>query len=151
MKISSSGNAGNSASSVATSYPWSSLNPGSTVVDVGGSVGHVSIAIAEAHPDLNFIVQDRPQVAENAHVGPEVAESVAKRVKFVGHDFLTPQTVVGDVYLFRWIFHAWPDAYVVKILRNLIPALKKGAKVVASDQLMPEPGTVPLVAEREIR
>ena len=140
-----------SLSFLATGYPWSSLRAGSTVVDCGGSEGHASITIAKAHPDLSFVVQDLPEVVKKASFEAEVPEHVAKRISFVGHDLLTPQEVQGDVYLFRWIFHDWPDTYVIKMLRNLIPALRAGAKIVVSEQLMPAPGTVPLVTERGIR
>jgi hypothetical protein len=39
-------------------FPWSSLEKGSLVVDVGGGVGSTSMIIAKQHPDLRFIVQD---------------------------------------------------------------------------------------------
>jgi hypothetical protein len=46
------------------------------------------------------------------------------------HDFFTPQPVKdADIYLYRWIFHNWDDEKSISILRNLIPALKKGAMI----------------------
>lgn len=45
-------------------FPWSELPKGSTVVDVAGGMGQVSLAIAEAAPLLNFVVQDRQEVIE---------------------------------------------------------------------------------------
>lgn len=39
-------------------YPWHSIGK-ATVVDVGGSEGHVSIGLAEAYSNLSFIVQYR--------------------------------------------------------------------------------------------
>ena len=144
-------NTGHSLSPLVSGYPWSSLNPGATVVDVGGSEGHVSIALAKANPDLKFVVQDLPEVIQTAAVRKDVESSVAERVQFMAHDFLSEQVVAGDVYLFRWIFHDWPDTYVLKILRNLIRVLKNGAKVVINDQIMPQTGSVPLVTEKQIR
>ncbi|KAK4665141.1 uncharacterized protein QC763_0077990 [Podospora pseudopauciseta] len=48
------------------------------------------------------------------------------------HDFFEPQTVVADVYFFRWIFHGFSDKYNIKILRDLCGAelgkLISGAK-----------------------
>ena len=130
-------------------YPWSSLGHG-TIVDVGGSTGSISIAIAEAHPALQFIVQDRPEVIKETR-GIELPDNVATRVTFAAHDFFTPQTVIGDVYLFRYIFHNWPDAYVVDILRQLVVALRPGSRVVINDTLLPEPNTASITAEREVR
>ncbi|KAL9619983.1 MAG: hypothetical protein Q9160_005452 [Pyrenula sp. 1 TL-2023] len=136
--------------SLITGYAWSSLPQGSTVIDVGGSQGHVSIALAQAHPQLKFIVQDVAEVIDEAYATPLPAE-VSDRITFQTQDFLTPQQTSGDVYLFKNVLHDWPDSYVVKILRNLVPALNPGAKVVICERPMPEPGTVPAIVEKRIR
>ncbi len=49
-------NTGQSPFHLATGYSWSELPPSSTVVDIGGSEGHVSAVIAQRHPYLNFVV-----------------------------------------------------------------------------------------------
>ena len=130
------------------SFDWASLDDG-TVVDVGGSSGGVSILLAEEFPALNFVVQDLPEAIEGA--ADKVPASVADRIKFMAHDFFTDQPVIAGTYLLRAIFHNWPDAYCIKILQRLIPALKSGAKLVINDSLVPGPGTLPLLAERNIR
>ena len=121
-----------------------------TVVDVGGSRGNISIALAQTHPHLSFIVQDLPDMIRGA---PDAVPADLKdRITFMPHDFFLPQPVAGaDVYLFRNIFHNWSDAHVVRILRATIPALKVGARVVVNDYLIPEQGTMAPVKEREIR
>jgi O-methyltransferase domain len=63
----------------------------------------------------------------------------------------TPQPIIAAVYIFRQIFHNWADFNVVKILRMLIPGLRPGARVVVHDLILPEPGTVPIVQDRQIR
>ena len=118
---------------------------------MGGSEGHVSVAIAKQHHHLQFIVQDLPEIISNAALGDEVEQGVKKRVRFMTQDFLQEQTVRGDVFLLRWILHDWPDQYVVRILRNLRPVLRDGDKVVVNDQLMPGLGEVSSVIERQIR
>ena len=55
------------------------------------------------------------------------------------------------MYLFRAVHYDWPEAYCVKFLRNLIPALRHGAKIIIKDSLVPEPGTLGLLAERNVR
>lgn len=153
---------GLSPSFLSKSYPWSSIphhannnnNNNSTkqgiVVDVGGSRGNISIALAQTHPHLHFIVQELPDMIRGAQ--DAVPADVADRVEFMPHDFFLPQPVeAADVYLFRNIFHNWSDAHVVKILRATIPALKAGARVVANDYLIPEPMTMSPSKEREIR
>lgn len=74
------------------------------------------------------------------------------RVRFMEHDFFTPQPVKGaDAYFFRLIFHDWPDQECVEILRNLVPALKNGASILICDIVLPEPNTVPNRLEKEAR
>ena len=134
-----------------TGYPWASLRAGSTVIDVGGSEGHVSVAIAKEHHHLRFIVQDLPEIVSGATLAEELDEGVKKRIRSMTQDFLQEQTVEGDVFLLRWILHDWPDKYVVKILRNLRSVLKEGNKVVVNDQVMPGLGEVSSVIERQTR
>ena len=130
------------------SFDWVSIGSGK-VVDVGGGLGGVSILLAEKFSDLHFVIQDLPEVMEGAE--KKIPESLRDRIEFMAYDFFTEQKVVGDVYLFRAIFHNWPDSYCLKILRQLIPALKKGAKIVVNDTVCPEPGTLGLLAERNLR
>lgn len=134
---------------VLDNVPWASLGT-ATVVDVGGSYGSVAIALAERFPSLRCIVQDRPEVVVD---GPgRVPSELANRVSFQPHDFFTEQPVKGaDVYFFRWIFHDWSDKYCIRILRNLIPALKHGARIVINEYLIPEPGVLSAYTERELR
>jgi O-methyltransferase domain len=68
------------------------------------------------------------------------------------HDFLTTQPVKGaEIYLFRWIFHDWSDKYCTKILQSLIPALKKGAKIIINDICIPQSGQLGISADRSLR
>ncbi|KAH8730334.1 hypothetical protein GQ44DRAFT_674326 [Phaeosphaeriaceae sp. PMI808] len=137
-----------------TGFDWANLGPHATVVDVGGSRGHGSRALASAFPDLKFIVQDLPdtiKIAEAALAGdPELQND---RIKFMAHNFLTPQPVTdADVYFLRMIIHDWPDSSVITILGHLRDALKKpGAKVVIMDTILPKPGTIALLQERQLR
>lgn len=49
-----------------TGFDWASVPKNGLVVDVGGSIGHVSLEIAKAFPELNFVVEDRSVVIEGA-------------------------------------------------------------------------------------
>jgi len=119
-----------------------------TIVDIGGSQGQVSVAIAERYPDVTCIVQD---LAETI-AGLDVPDHLNHRVLGMPHDFLTPQIIRGaDIYLLRWILHDWSDKYSITILQNLIPALKKGARIVINDICVPDPGQVSIRAERYLR
>lgn len=96
------------------------------------------------------MVQDFAAVVEAAE--KDVPGTLTGRVKFMAHDFFTEQPVQGaDVYFFRWIFHNWSDKYSVRILRNLIPALKIGAKIVINDNVLPAPGVMSRWQEERLR
>lgn len=49
-----------------TAFDWCALKPGSLVVDVGGSLGHVSMEIAKAFPDLKIAHEDLPSTSQDA-------------------------------------------------------------------------------------
>ena len=141
--------AGHSSSFLVNGFPWAALDKGTVVVDLGGSQGHVSIALAQIFPDLRFVVQDREEVLKGAE--DRVPSAVADRITFMAHNFLKQQSVKAGVYLFRWIFHNWPDKSVVDILRQLIPVLQPGSRVIINDGINPEPRTLNLLGEKRIR
>lgn len=63
------------------------------------------------------------------------------RVTFLGHDFFTPQPVHGaDVYVFKKVFHDWPDADVVRILRAQTAALHAGARILIIENVVDRSG-----------
>lgn len=117
---------------------------------MGGNQGYVSFAIAEAFPNLNFIVQDTAGMRAPDTIGT-VPEALQSRVQLTTHDFFTPQPIVADAYLFRMILHGFSDKYCVQILQALIPALKPGAKIFINDGGLPEPGSVGYIEERTVR
>ncbi|KAI6080974.1 putative O-methyltransferase [Hypoxylon rubiginosum] len=125
-------------------YPWDKIGIDGlgTVVDVGGSHGRVSIELARRFSSLNFVVQDLDeQVIRDAE--RQRPGELADRVSYMVHDFFTEQPIKGaDVYFFRAILHNWSDTYATKILRALIPALKRGAKIVLNEPVVPEPDKV---------
>ncbi|KAH7384627.1 putative Sterigmatocystin 8-O-methyltransferase [Pyrenochaeta sp. MPI-SDFR-AT-0127] len=132
---------------VIDTYDWESLGQ-AQVVDVGGSQGHVSLALARRFTNLSMVVQDMEKVVENA----KVPEDLQERVRFMAHDLFATQPVHGaDVYYLRWILHNWSDKYCILILRALVPALQPGTRVIIQETLMPEPGTVALWKEKNLR
>ncbi|KAI0190559.1 S-adenosyl-L-methionine-dependent methyltransferase [Astrocystis sublimbata] len=134
---------------VVQNFPWGDLK-GGTVVDVGGSQGFASFAIARQFPSVKCVVQDLEPVVAAAE--KERPSELADRVEFMTHDFFTEQPVFGaDVYFFRWIFHNWSDKYCIDILKKLIPALKRGAKVVVNDNVLPQPGVLSKWQEERLR
>lgn len=97
---------------------------------------------------MQLVVRDRPEFVasvldDNVHTH--------ERVKFQVHDIFTPQPSSGvDVYFLPWILHDWPTEYCLRIPRALIPALKKGSRVIIMDGIVPEPGVLSKLEERSI-
>ncbi|RDW94052.1 uncharacterized protein DSM5745_01374 [Aspergillus mulundensis] len=141
---------GNAPSFLAKNYPWEAINNGNgTVVDLGGAKGHVSALLAHQFPNLQFVVQDMPEVIAGA--AEALPEDLQGRVKFQAHDFFTEQKVHADVYLLRNILHNWSDTYSIRILRALIPALRPGSRIVLHDYILPQPGTMSRMKEMAVR
>lgn len=138
---------------LANNFPWSSLPSNALILDVGGSQGHVSSFLASQYPDLRFVVQDLPSVLENLTF--QIPDEVKGRVELMPYDFFESQDTTKlqnvDAVLMRYIFHNWSDEYCVRILRNLRAVLKKGARIVVQDHLLPEPGSLGLLKENVIR
>jgi hypothetical protein len=113
---------------------WTNVH---TFVDVGGAGGSVCFEVARKAPSVKCIVQDQPFIIAMANPPADVAS----HIEYTSHDFFTPQPVKGaDIYFMRWILHDWSDKYALKILRNLIPALKNGARIIVNESVLPEPG-----------
>lgn len=131
--------AGREAFHTVDNYAWDAISNG-TVIDVGGNDGGIAIALLQRFPSLKCIVQDQAHVV--AKYQDKTPPELAGRLSYMEHDFFTPQPVSADIYYFRWIMHDWSDKYAIRILRALIPALKKGARIVINDHIIPDPGTV---------
>ena len=148
--VSLTGGEGYEVSYILDNYNWAAIDAMSgTVVDIGGSHGFVCVDLAKQYKNIKFVVQDLPKTVASA---PTLDPSVADRIVFQAHDFHARQPVIGaDVYFYRWILHNHSDKYAVNMLKQLIPALKKGARVVINDHCLPEPNTESLWDEKIIR
>ncbi|EMR83135.1 putative o-methyltransferase protein [Botrytis cinerea BcDW1] len=103
---------------------------------IGGIIGHSCVKLAEAFPDLNFIIQDIPHVVEEgAKVIKENNEaSIANHIQFQEYDFFQKQPVNS-----------------VKILGNTVESMGQQLHVLIMDFVVPGPGTVSSVNERVLR
>ncbi|KAF2686243.1 S-adenosyl-L-methionine-dependent methyltransferase [Lentithecium fluviatile CBS 122367] len=139
------------AGATKSNFDWAKLQ--GTVVDVGGGSGLISIALARIFPDLKFVVQDR------AHMLVEgeklLGSDVGDRVSFMQQSFFEPQPFTDvAAFLMRQCTHNWCDRDVVTMFKSIVPGLegcKPGTPFLVNDIIMPEPGTTPRLAERELR
>ncbi|KAF4628102.1 hypothetical protein G7Y89_g10046 [Cudoniella acicularis] len=123
-------------------FKWGAIaTTPAVLVDVGGAKGTVAMEIARSFPEMKCVVQDTPEVIEGSQVPEDLQEG--ERLWFMPHDFFQEQPVKGaDIYLVRNVLHDWSDKYAIRILQNLIKALKKGARVLVVDRCLPAPGVV---------
>ncbi|PNP44865.1 hypothetical protein TGAMA5MH_03278 [Trichoderma gamsii] len=144
---------GYEVSHLVDNYDFSDVDArGGTFVDIGGSHGFVSEALAKKWKNVNFIVQDRQEMVDSAPKPVSEDPTVAERLSFQVHDFFKEQPVKGaDVYYFRWILHNYSTPYAVKILKSLIPALKPGSRIVINDYCIREPGSETLWDDKLLR
>ena len=83
-------------------FPWKSLPEGTTVCDVGGGIGHITMHFAKACPQIRVVLQDLPPTVEQAkgfwkESAPEIVEQ--GRVSFVSMDFIKESPVPEqDIY-----------------------------------------------------
>lgn len=143
---------GNEVEHLLDNYQFDSFNK-ALLVDVGGSHGVIATAIAKKFPQISCIVQDVPETIAQALSNPRISDpTLGSRITFMAHDFFTDQPIKNaDIYLFRCIFHNWSEAYSIKILRCLIPALKPGARILIHDYCLLEPGLVSTIQEKRLR
>ncbi|KAF2227995.1 S-adenosyl-L-methionine-dependent methyltransferase [Elsinoe ampelina] len=130
------------------SHPtWSALDARPSpalVVDLGGSLGHLSIALARITKNTTFEVQDLPKTVDAATKAAPAELTETGRLRFKAHDFLTPQDEakggkdVVDVFLVAQVFQNWPDKKVAQIVRNLLPRMRRGSKVLVHERMVPE-------------
>ena len=131
-------------------FDFSSLGDSATMVDIGGSHGAVSVGVVERIPTIKCIVQDLPAAIEAGEAKRQkLPDNIKTRLEFRVHDMFEEQPVKGaDVYFYRAVFHNWPDKYCIKMLQALIPALKKGSRVLLNEPVLPEPCTQPPPMEK---
>lgn len=119
---------------IANSYDWKQFQ-GKTIVDAGGSHGHVVGAIKKAFPDIHCVNLDLPEVINTI---PE--ESKSEGVEYIVGDIFDPGTFPTDcdAIFMKKILHDWSDENCVKILQSCHQALSSDdGIVVIGDSIVP--------------
>ncbi|CDO77626.1 hypothetical protein BN946_scf184946.g19 [Trametes cinnabarina] len=128
---------------IVDAFPWKDLADDSIVIDVRGGVGSTSIVLAQAYPDLCFVVEDRPHAVQIAPTVCATRPSVSTaKFNIFGQPRMIEVPGFGAipapaVYLIRGCTHNWPDEDVVKMLRHLRNAAAPATQLVIVDMLLP--------------
>ncbi|KAK9318802.1 S-adenosyl-L-methionine-dependent methyltransferase [Lipomyces orientalis] len=105
-------------------------------VDVGGGLGHQSVALRKALPaDIKngIVVQDLAPVISQAQPFDGVELTV--------HNFWEPNPVKGaKIYYMRNIIHDWPDDKAVQILKHIKDAMAPDSTCIIDEMVIPEQG-----------
>lgn len=105
---------------IADAYDWSSVN---TVVDVGGGVGSLLLAILRKNPSARGVLIEQPEVL--AHAEQVLSERGAReRCELVAADFFDSISANGDIWTMCQVLHDWPDAECLRILRRCREAMR---------------------------
>jgi O-methyltransferase/methyltransferase family protein len=122
---------------VAAAYDFSSCG---TIVDVGGATGNMLAHILLRHPQPRGVLFDRPHVVTEA---PALlrARGVADRVTIKEGSFFESVPDGGDAYILSHIIHDWTEAQCHTILGNCRKAMKKGARLLIVEFVLPEGNT----------
>ncbi|KAF3058339.1 6-hydroxytryprostatin B O-methyltransferase [Daldinia childiae] len=143
-------------------FDWATLDAKAHIIDVGGSNGFVSVALAKSYPGFKFTVQDLPEAVEAlSSTLSGLPDTITSRIQFKAHSFFDPQpphqpgSSSPDVYLLRKILHDWPAARAREILCQLAIALRDGkklsARIIIMDIILPAPGTIERTQEAMLR
>jgi hypothetical protein len=125
---------------VANAYDFSRFK---TIVDVGGSHGHLLAEILRKHRKVRGIVFDQPSVIERARTaGYVTAPHVRDRIELASGSFFEGVPAGADAYVMKYILHDWNDDLCVKILSHCRAAMAKGGRVLVVDTVI-KPGNEP--------
>ncbi|KAL5347758.1 hypothetical protein ACLOAV_007167 [Pseudogymnoascus australis] len=104
------------------------------LVDVSGGTGHDVSAFAAQHSPHpgKIVLQDRkPTIASL------MASSDEQPFEVQACDYFTPQPIkAARAYFLHSVLHDWGDEDSVRILENLVPALKRGYSRVLLNEIM---------------
>jgi 6-hydroxytryprostatin B O-methyltransferase len=123
------------------------------LVDIGGHTGELVIALAQVYPEMRFMVEDLPDIVAKGE--KTIPENLSPRIQFVAHDFFQPQPAqvmdTAAAFLMRHVLHDHPDARAKDILKSILPGLKRGARLLVVDQVLPPVGTLSPSLEKVMR
>ena len=111
-----------------------------TVVDVGGGLGHMVLMLLSRYPHLSGIVLELPDLMPIArrHAEGESAD-VLSRIQFQGGDMFE-DVPPGQVFILKHIIHDWDDDRCLQLLRNCSERMQEPGRLLCVDAVLPPMG-----------
>jgi hypothetical protein len=124
---------GQAPSAVARAYDFSWAE---RVVDVGGGIGTLLLAVMDRHPHLTGVVFDLPEVADQARA--HIADNgLTHRCDVAAGSFVESVPAGADAYLLSRILHDWDDDTCVRILRTCADAMTAHSRLLVVETVLP--------------
>jgi hypothetical protein len=117
---------------IAHQFPWSKYH---SAVDVGTAQGDLIAQVALAHPHLEGIGFDLPEVRPTFEEFVE-ANGLAERVKFVPGSFMDQPIPKADVIMMGHILHDWDLEIKRALVRKAYEALPEGGAYIVYDSII---------------
>jgi ubiquinone/menaquinone biosynthesis C-methylase UbiE len=109
------------------------------LVDVGGGDGTLLIALLRAHPELQGVLYDLADVAEQGRKRI-IDAGLASRCTAIAGDALDRVPEGADCYLLARVIHDWDDERASTILRNCRRAMAPQGKLLVFERVVPAYG-----------
>ena len=121
------------------------LSPFTTLVDLGGATGHLTVAACRRWPNLRGVVFDLPVAIPLAD---EViaATEVKTRIHTAAGDFFAGDLPRGDLYAVGRILHDWTEAKIHTLLARVFDALPSGGGLLIAEKLLHDDKSGPAAA-----
>jgi hypothetical protein len=106
------------------------------VVDVGGGIGGLTLALLAANDHLTGTVFDLPDVVDRARRNV-LRSGYSHRCGTQGGSFFEKVPYGADAYLLSYVLHDWTDEDCVRILRNVAAGMTPGARLLIVENVLP--------------
>lgn len=110
------------------------------VVDIGGGLGQLAVALLEKYPSLQGALLELPELIAIAKKSFPVNDPrMASRLEYVGGDMFE-SVPPADVYVMKHVIHDWDDERCIRVLRNCHQSMKGEGRVICVDAVLPPMG-----------
>jgi hypothetical protein len=116
---------------IADAYDWAGAN---TVVDVGGGIGSLLVAILENRRAIRGVLVEQPELLPDA--GRILSKrGVRDRCELLAGSFFNSIPAAGEVWTLCQVLHDWPDAECLTILRRCREAMRPTDRLLVMEML----------------